>query len=66
MRIREKGKKDDGVHMDFRQAQNALAAGGYEVVPEEGEPGPEIHGGVWGNAPAPVEAKTEATAKAKA
>ena len=58
MRVREKGKKDaDAVHMDFGQAQAALASGSYELVEEEGEPGPEIHGGVWGNEPAPIEAK---------
>jgi hypothetical protein len=57
--IKEKGAKDDtAVGMDFGQAQSALATGKYEVVlPEGAEAGPEIHGGVWGNEPAPAKAE---------
>ncbi len=57
MRVREKGRKDaEPVHMDFGQAQAALQSGAYEVVEDEGERGPEVRSGVWGDGPpAPIE-----------
>ena len=65
MRVREKGKKGEPVHMDFGQAQAALAWGSYELVEDEGEAGPEIHGGVWNNEPVDAGAK-DVKAKAEA
>lgn len=58
MKVKLKGKKDDeAVHMDFGQMQAALQSGAYEIVEEEGERGPDVERGVWGEAPAEPETK---------